>query len=172
MEAARDSRTFDAPWATFQAALVVRVQTVRAQGQHAITGTWSGPLVSMKLHPDYGPSTPQEAAGVACVGAVPWVVNYNVLLATRDLAAATRIAKAVSTRGGGLPAVEAMALPHAEGTEVACNLLDADTSPPAAVQQRVEALAAEAGLGVVRGYAINPSPSALVAQAAAMLRVV
>lgn len=105
------------------------------------------------------------------MGAVPWVVNYNVLLDTRDLKAASHIAKAVSARGGGLAAVEAMALSHAEGTEVACNLLDADTTAPAAVLQRVEALAAAAGLRVARAYAINPAPAELVAHAAAVLCV-
>lgn len=59
---------------------------------------------------------------VACVGAVPWVVNYNLLLqrtegsadtasvsadasasASDILAEAKRIARAVSERGGGLP---------------------------------------------------------------------
>lgn len=121
--------------------------------------------------PDYGPAAPPPAAGVTCVGAVPWVVNYNVLLDTKDLKAAGRIAKAVSARGGGLAAVEAMALAHADGTEIACNLLDSDVSGPATVLQRVHALASEAGLHVVCDYVINPSPEELVAQAAAMLRV-
>lgn len=57
--------------------------------------------------------------GVAAVGASPWVTNLNVPLATGDLAAARHIARAVSTRGGGLPHVEAMALPHTQGTALA-----------------------------------------------------
>lgn len=105
------------------------------------------------------------------MGAVPWVVNYNVLVDTRDLQAASRIAKAVSMRGGGLAAVEAMALSHADGTEIACNLLDSEVSCPDTVLRRVEALAADAGLRVVGGYAINPTPSELVATAKDMLRV-
>lgn len=54
--------------------------------------------------------------GVAAVGASPWVTNLNVPLATADLQAARRIARAVSARGSGLPHVEAMALPHTQGT--------------------------------------------------------
>jgi glutamate formiminotransferase len=62
-----------------------------------------------------GPSGIDMRHGVAAIGASPWVTNLNVPLATSDLRAARRIARSVSARGGGLPAVEAMALPHAEG---------------------------------------------------------
>ena len=43
------------------------------------------------------------------------MVNYNVLLRTKDMQRACSIAKAVSSRGGGLDCVEAMALQHNEG---------------------------------------------------------
>lgn len=44
------------------------------------------------------------------------------------------------------PAAQAMALRHADGVvEVACNLLDSHVSPPAAVQERLERLAADMG---------------------------
>lgn len=71
---------------------------------------------------------PCAATQVACIGATPWVVNYNILLepaaaaaggggrgeggeaaaaaaAAELLAEAKRIARAVSERGGGLEAV-------------------------------------------------------------------
>ncbi len=67
------------------------------------------------LVPNYGPASLDPRHGFAAVGAVPWVVNYNVLLRTQDMQACRSIAKAVSTRGGGLPAVEAMGLQHEEG---------------------------------------------------------
>ena len=65
--------------------------------------------------PDFGPALLDPSHGFAAVGAVPWVVNYNVLLHTQDMQACRSIAKAVSTRGGGLPAVEAMGLQHVGG---------------------------------------------------------
>ncbi len=43
------------------------------------------------------------------------MVNFNVLLATADMRLARGIARGVSARGGGLPGVEAMALPHQQG---------------------------------------------------------
>jgi glutamate formiminotransferase len=65
--------------------------------------------------PDLGPATASAAAGVVTVGAVPWVVNYNVPLYTDDMAAARRVAKVVSARGGGLAGVEvSMVVRHSE----------------------------------------------------------
>lgn len=58
---------------------------------------------------------------MATVGSVPFVVNYNVLLRTDDMPLSRQIARAISSRGGGLPSVEAMALPH-EGGEDICTL--------------------------------------------------
>ncbi len=67
------------------------------------------------MRPDFGPSKLDPRRGLATVGALPWVVNFNILLQTDDLQLARQIARAVSGRGGGLPSVEAMALPHEEG---------------------------------------------------------
>ena len=55
-------------------------------------------------------------SGVCCIGASPWIINFNVLLdGVKELEAARRIARAVSEKGGGLPRVQAMALKHEEG---------------------------------------------------------
>ena len=72
------------------------------------------------LVPGYGPRVVDPCRGIATVGAVPWVVNYNVLLDTGDMALARRIARAVSSRGGGVACVEAMALPHTAGESACC----------------------------------------------------
>lgn len=70
---------------------------------------WAGTIQQIDLSshpPDAGPLVVPAAAGVVTIGAVPWVMNFNVPLYTDDLAAAKAIARAVSTRGGGLPGVE------------------------------------------------------------------
>lgn len=133
--------------------------------------------------PDLGPSAATASAGVATVGAVPWVVNFNVPLSgggsgsgsgsggsSIDLAAARRVARAVSERGGGLAGVEAMALAHQGGVvEVACNVLAPAVSTPLAVQAAIEAAAAAEGLGVQRGasYVIGRLPPDVIAMAEA-----
>ncbi len=70
-----------------------------------------------------------------------------------------------------------MALRHGDGPndaiEVACNLLDPDSplSSPAAVQHRLEELAAAEGVAVGQGYRIGRSPQEYVAMALEKLRV-
>ncbi|CAE7355941.1 unnamed protein product [Symbiodinium sp. CCMP2592] len=64
-----------------------------------------------------------ERCGVASVGAVPWVYNYNLLITASGLTQeelmtrCRRMARSLSARGGGLAAVETMALPHESGVE-------------------------------------------------------
>ena len=53
-----------------------------------------------------------ERSGILCLGAAPWVVNYNIALSTSDLESARRIARAVSTRGGQLPTLSIMFRHH------------------------------------------------------------
>ncbi|KAL4457779.1 hypothetical protein ABPG75_012644 [Micractinium tetrahymenae] len=131
------------------------------------SGTPTGDAVPLPVAPCFGPLTAPARSGVCCVGASPWIVNYNVLLHAKDMAAAAAIARAVSERGGGLPAVQAMALRHEDGIEVACNLLDPAASPPEAVLAEVQRLAAAAGLQVGRAYRTNRLPAELAAAAAA-----
>ncbi len=83
----------------------------RAGAFHGATGISIPP----GLQPDYGPDDLDPSRGMATVGAVPFVVNYNVLLITDDMQLSRQIARAISSRGGGLPSVEAMALPHEGG---------------------------------------------------------
>lgn len=105
-----------------------------------------GGSLELAVRPCFGPGVSSAASGVCCIGAIPLIINYNVLLRTDDLMSMRRIARAVSERGGGLPAVQAMALRHATVIEVACNLLDARQSSPADVLVRIEQLAAAAGV--------------------------
>ncbi len=54
--------------------------------------------------------------------------------------------------------LQAMALPHQDCIEVACNLLDHNITSPDAVLQRIEQLAAQEGLKVGEAYRISKSP--------------
>eukprot|EP00873_Tetraselmis_striata_P009015 jgi/Tetstr1/429279/TSEL_019197.t1 len=120
-------------------------------------GRWQGAIQPADgLTPDYGPGAVDARVGIVAVGATQWVVNFNVLLDSSDMAMGRRIAKAVSERGGGLPAV-------------ACNLLDSRTSGPAAVLDRVAQLAAEGGVQVHSSYEIGKPLDTMVSVAAAQL---
>ncbi|CAL5044983.1 unnamed protein product [Urochloa decumbens] len=118
---------------------------------------------SLPVPPDAGPTTPSRSKGVVAIGATAWVDNYNVPVHTADVAAARRIARAVSERGGGLRSLQAMGLAHGEGVaEVACNLLDPATVGAEQVQERVRQLAAEQGLAVGEGYFTDFSQEKIV----------
>ena len=126
---------------------------------------WEGGFAGYEragLRPAFGPATPPADLGVTCVGSTPWLVNYNVPLDTSDFDVGRDLARAVSARGGGPPGVQAMALRHGRGLEVACN----PTAPEAgggepAVLRRIRALAATAGVTVGAPYRIGPAPADL-----------
>lgn len=86
-----------------------RHQPGRAESQRG-SQHWRGSATAVALSsypPDLGPHAAAAASGVLAAGAIPWLVNFNVQLgAGASLAAAKRIARAVSERGGGLPAVQ------------------------------------------------------------------
>ncbi|KAK3265890.1 hypothetical protein CYMTET_25456 [Cymbomonas tetramitiformis] len=134
-------------------------------------GEWKhAPSGLLSLEPEFGPSNAMVQSGIVCLGACPWVVNFNVALHTDDLAMARRVAKRVSARGGGLAEVEAMALPHSDGiVEIACNLLNTAITPQQEVAEKISALAKEADLEVGEGYNTNLTPVELTCKAAHML---
>ena len=117
-------------------------------------GLWIGSnIFPPSMQPDFGPRVAPSSSGIVVVGACPWVMNYNVPLASTDLNKGKRIARKVSERGGGLVKVQAMALLHgADCIEIACNLLDTEVSSPDAVQRLVTTLAAKEGIQASDGY--------------------
>ena len=78
------------------------------------------------MAPDYGPIQARPNHGVALIGSGLWVTNFNMLLLTSEMRRAQRISTMLSERGGGLPGVQAMALPHQDGMPFP----DSDLAPP------------------------------------------
>lgn len=135
----------------------------------ASRGEWTGlsdeiMTAMQELAPDVGPRDVDPTYGAAVVGAVPWVTNYNLLLTRKGLGDAElmskcrRIARLTSSRGGGPPAVETMALPHEQGVEIACNLLDDARTPASEVRKHVAGLAQAEDLQLENDYFTNKRP--------------
>ena len=58
--------------------------------------------------PDIGPAQVHESAGAIAVGARPFLIAFNVILRTDDIAVARQIARTIRARNGGLPFVKAL----------------------------------------------------------------
>ncbi len=110
--------------------------------------------------PDFGPARVHPTAGAVAVGARDVLVAMNVDLASQDLGAARRIARAVRESSGGLPAVQAMGvpLPSRGLVQVSMNLLDYRRTPPLEAFARVAEEAARLGIDVAAGELIGCAP--------------
>ncbi|XP_076031022.1 uncharacterized protein LOC143019213 [Oratosquilla oratoria] len=81
---------------------------------------------------DLGPK-PTMRYGLTGLGAIPYMMNFNVTLGTGDLDLGQRVAAAIRTvTPGGLPGVQAMAFPHEGFVEIACNV---DLLPESSVSE-------------------------------------
>jgi glutamate formiminotransferase/glutamate formiminotransferase/formiminotetrahydrofolate cyclodeaminase len=76
--------------------------------------------------PDEGASVVHETAGAIAVGARPFLIAFNVVLRSDDIAIARQIAKAIRARNGGLPFVKALGfrLPTRSFVQVSMNLVN------------------------------------------------
>jgi glutamate formiminotransferase len=115
--------------------------------------------------PDAGGPEPHPTAGATAVGARPFLIAYNVDLASDDLALARRIAEQVRERDGGLPALRALGLrlPERGRVQVSMNLTDWEVTPPATAFAAVARLAALAGVEVAASEVIGLLPRAAAA---------
>ncbi len=94
--------------------------------------------------PDIGGPALHPTAGACAVGVRPFLIAYNVELATEDLSIARGVAEHLRESSGGLPAVKALglALTRRNRTQVSMNLTDFEQTRPHEV---FEAIRAEAG---------------------------
>ena len=109
--------------------------------------------------PDFGPSV-LGTAGATAVGARPFLVAYNINLATADLALAKRIARSIRESSGGLKAVQAlgMATDDPKVVQVSMNLLDTATTPLHVVFETVQSQANAEGVQVVESEIVGLLP--------------
>src|SRR5689334_13056005 len=63
---------------------------------------------SPEYAPDLGPTHRHKSAGAIVVGARPFLIAFNVILRSDDIAVARQIARTIRARNGGLPFVKAL----------------------------------------------------------------
>jgi glutamate formiminotransferase len=112
--------------------------------------------------PDAGPGRLHPSAGAVAVGARPFLIAYNINLASDDVDLAKRIARRVRESGGGLPRVQANGFWIAElkRAQVSMNLLDFTVTPLWAVWDTVRDVAAEDGVELAESELIGLAPLA------------
>jgi glutamate formiminotransferase len=113
--------------------------------------------------PDEGPAQVHPGAGVTLIAARFFLIAFNVLLASADLEAARRIARAVrATSPGGLEAVRAIGvlLERRGRAQVSLNLLDYRRTSIDAAFARVRAEARALGQEVAASEIVGLVPAA------------
>ena len=112
--------------------------------------------------PDFGPPRLHPSAGAVAVGARPFLIAYNINLASDDVELAKRIARRVRESGGGLPKVQANGFWIAElhRAQVSMNVLDFDVTPLWLVWETVRDVAAEDGVELAESELIGLAPLA------------
>ena len=117
--------------------------------------------------PDFGPARTHPRAGAIAVGARPFLIAWNINLATDDVELAKRIARRVRESGGGLPKVQANGFRveepergHPVRAQVSMNLLDFSVTPIWLVWETVAVLAAEDGVEAAESELIGLAPLA------------
>ena len=137
-----------------------RLETIRKGGFEALVADGGRSRV-----PDIGGPGPHPTAGATAVGARPFLIAFNVNLATTDVGPAKRIARAVRASSGGYPEVKALGLelPTQGVTQVSMNLTDFRVTPPRTVFERIEKEARAAGVEVMESELIGLIPEAALA---------
>lgn len=112
--------------------------------------------------PDAGPPRLHPSAGAVAVGARPFLIAFNINLASDDVELAKRIARRVRESGGGLPKVQANGfwIEELRRAQVSMNLLDFSVTPLWLVWDTVRDVAAEDGVELAESELIGLAPLA------------
>lgn len=118
--------------------------------------------------PDFGPAAIHPSAGAVAIGARMPLIAYNVNLATRDVAIAKKIAKAVRHSGGGLPSVKALGFELKDRglCQVSMNLVNYKETPIHRAFTAVAREAEAAGVAVVGSEVVGLVPEEAIVQCA------
>lgn len=118
--------------------------------------------------PDFGPNR-MGKAGATVIGARPFLIAYNVNLATSDLQIVKDIARVVREKGGGLKSVKAngFMLRERNIAQVSMNLTDFNITGMLTAFETVRAEAQKRGVQVVESELVGLVPLEALTQIAA-----
>lgn len=114
--------------------------------------------------PDFGPAVLHPTAGAVGVGARQFLIAYNIVLQSDNVALAHTIAKSVRASQGGLPGVKAMGVGlNSRGVvQVSMNVTDFTQTPLPLVFQTVQHEAALLGIEIEESELVGLIPQAAV----------
>ncbi len=135
-------------------------------------GEYEGLKAEIATNPDRAPDLgPRRlgSAGAVAIGARPFLIAFNVNLATADLKIAQEIARAIREKTGGLKSVKAKGfMLHArEIAQVSMNLTDFTVTGMLTAFETVKAQAAARGVQVLESELIGLVPLEALTQLAA-----
>ncbi len=118
--------------------------------------------------PDYGPRRVGKA-GATVIGARPYLIAFNVNLATSDVQIAKEIARTIREKNGGLPSVKAKGfmLHEKNIAQVSMNLMDFTVTGMLTAFNTVKAEAEKRGVQVLESEIIGLVPLDALTQIAA-----
>ncbi len=131
-------------------------------------------MKDLRWAPDFGPAAPHVSAGAVAVGARAFLIAYNINLATKDLAVADRIARAIRHLSGGFRYVKAMGVELADRglVQVSINMTNFRKTPLHRVFDCVRSEAERHGVAIVGSEIVGLAPAdALFAAAEHYLRL-
>jgi glutamate formiminotransferase len=101
--------------------------------------------------PDVGPVRVHDSAGAIVVGARPFLIAFNVVLHSDDVAVARQIARAIRARNGGLPFLKALGFKLATRNlvQVSMNLVNYEVTGMRAAYDAIRREADALGVDVV-----------------------
>ena len=111
--------------------------------------------------PDFGPARTHPTFGALAVGARPFLIAYNINLASDDVELAKRIARRIRESGGGLPRVQGNGfwIDELGLAQVSMNVLDFTVTPLWRVWETVREVAAEDGVELAASELIGLAPT-------------
>jgi glutamate formiminotransferase len=158
----RIASRFDLPVYLYAAAALrpdrVKLADVR-RGQYEGLKT---DIATTGREPDFGPARMHPSAGAVAVGARPFLIAYNINLASDDLELARRIARRVRESGGGLAKLQANGffIEELRSAQVSMNVLDFQVTPLWRVWETVAGEAAADGVDLAESELIGLAPLA------------